>query len=152
MISVAVFEKCDFWRQPRCDIPHKINVYQSWGNPFFAAARGADKAKVVITESFYNTSVNCTGRLDESYVATGKATASAATKNVSSGAKMGTANTAEVKFEGITISAGSFTIPALGAVAKVGYLIEAGKLYVLAGARKADGLPESFSRVAATKQ
>ena len=117
-----------------------------------SAPKGADKAKIVATQKFYGGSVNCTGTLQEAFVATGQITAAAATKTITSGAKTGVVNTAEVKYESLTFLAGSFTLPALGTTAKVGYSIEGGKLYGLSGKRDADGLPSTFSSIVLTKQ
>ena len=86
----------------------------------------------------------------------GNLTALGATKTipVSGAAKAGIAKTANFAYTGFTLSKGSLSggLPIIGATAKVGYLIEGSKLYVLSGSSAADGLPTSFSSGVLTKQ
>lgn len=135
-------------------IPRQYNSNNSSQDTTVAvsAPEGTNKAKVVITQKYYDNSTSCTGAPDEAFVGTGQITSAAVTKTITSGAKTGVASTAEFKYESVTISAGTFSVPSLGAVAKIGYLIEGGKLYPLSGKREADGLPSTFSSIVLTKQ
>ena len=115
-------------------------------------AVGSDRAKIVVTEKYYDVTTDCTGNLQESYVLTGQITAAAVTKAITVGTKTGVAKTAQLKLDAISVSKGTFTIPTPGATTKVGYLIEGANLYGLSGKREADGLPDGFSRVVLVKQ
>ena len=66
--------------------------------------------------------------------------------------KSGTAKTVEFKYSGVQLAMGTLALPLPGATAKVGFLIEANKLYALTRSRTADGLPDSFSSTVLTKQ
>jgi hypothetical protein len=67
--------------------------------------------------------------------------------------KSGTAKTAEFTLNALTLSKGSLgSIPMLGAKAKIGFLIEGNKVYILSGPSEADGLPSLFSATTLTKQ
>lgn len=117
-----------------------------------SAPEGTDKAKVVVTDKFYPVP-NCAGSPDESIALAGQITASAVTKNITTGVKLGVAKSAVFKYESLTVFNGMFTMPALGATTKVGYLIDGQDLYGLSGSgRDANGLSDSFSRVKLVKQ
>jgi FlaG/FlaF family flagellin (archaellin) len=67
--------------------------------------------------------------------------------------KSGTAKTAEFTLNAVTLGKGSLgSLPMLGTKAKIGFLIEGSKVYVLSGTSEPDGLPSSFSTTTLTKQ
>ena len=117
----------------------------------------ADKATVSVHAQSYNTA-GCTTSVKTDLTILGEITRLSQTKVITGtgvgSTKSGTAKTVEFKYSGLQLAMGNlaFTVPTLGATAKVGFLIEADKFYALTRSRTADGLPDSFSSTVLTKQ
>jgi hypothetical protein len=117
----------------------------------------ADKASVSVHAMRYNTA-GCTTSVKTDFTVLGEITRLSQTKVITGtgvgSTKSGTAKTVEFKYSGLQLAMGNlaFTVPAPGATATVGFLIEADKFYALARSRTADGLPDSFSSTVMTKQ
>ena len=122
-----------------------------------APVPATDKATVSVHAKSYNTA-GCTTSVRTDFTVLGEITRLSQTKVITGtgvgSTKSGTAKTVEFKYSGLQLAMGPlfFTVPTPGATAKVGFLIEADKLYALTRSRTADGLPDSFSSTVLTKQ
>jgi hypothetical protein len=116
-----------------------------------------DKASVSVHSMSYKTA-GCTTSVISDLTLLGEISRLSQTKVITGtgvgSTKSGTAKTVEFKYSGLKLAVGNlqFTVPAPGATATVGFLIEANKFYALTRSRNADGLPDSFSSTVLTKQ
>ena len=116
-----------------------------------------DKATVSVHAKSYTTA-DCTTSVRTDLTVLGEITPLSLTKVITGtgvgSTKSGTAQTVEFKYSGLQLAMGNlaFTVPTLGATAKVGFLIEGNRFYALTRSRTADGLPDSFSSTVLTKQ
>ena len=118
---------------------------------------GADKATVTISDKTYSGSATCEeAMLDQSGEAGGEVTALAPTKAIKGDPdhlKTGTAATANFRLDRVTFHKVSLHfVPVTGAVSKVGYMLQDGKLYGVGGSREADGLGRRFANIPLMKQ
>lgn len=134
------------------DGPHSEIVTATLGN-----LSGADKATVSISDKTYYGSATCEeAKLAQSGEAGGEVTALAPTKAIKGDPdhlKTGTAATANFRLDRVTFHKVSLNfVPVTGAISKVGYMLQDGKLYGVSGSREADGLGRRFANLPLTKQ
>jgi hypothetical protein len=119
---------------------------------------GADKATVVYSAKEYANNGTCAATaLDFDVTVEAQLTSLGTTKAITGsiyGPKSGVAKIVEARYDSISLAKGILSggLPAFGTKGKGGYLIEGDKLYLLKGARQADGVQSVFAKTVLTKQ
>ncbi len=121
-------------------------------------AAGTDKATLIYSNKEYANNGTCSAAaLDFEATVEAQLTSLGTTKAITGsiyGPKSGVAKIVEARYDAITLAKGVLGggLPAFGTKGKGGYLIEGDKLYLLKGARQADGVPSVFAKTVLTKQ